>query len=992
MRYFPYQSEKKPLPRPADADQCRTGLQRWRQAVAEIAPGAWPDDGDGDAPEALLAAVFGNSPYLGESLLREPEFALALLRDGPDAAVKSALAGLVDWPAATADGRALATALRVAKRRMALTVAIADIAGLWPLQRVTAELSAFADRAVALATGFALAEAAGAGAFSLPEPGRPEAGSGFVVLALGKLGASELNYSSDIDLVILYDPDRVATDDGERLQNQFARVTRRIIGLIDERTIDGYVFRMDLRLRPDPGSTPIAMSVLAAEQYYESIGQNWERAAMIKARQIAGDRDAGAAFLSRLTPFIWRKNLDFAAINDIQSIKRQIAAHGGGDQICVAGHDIKLGRGGIREIEFFAQTQQLIWGGRAPQLRAPATLAAIDALVAFGQVAPAVRDDLGRAYRYLRRLEHRLQMINDEQTQTIPDSEDGLRRLALFMGHADAGDFGATLTRLLATVDGHYGRLFAASPALTAKGDVQGNLVFTGSDPDPDTYRTILGLGFKNPKAVDFCVRGWHHGRTRATHSTRARELLTELMPVLLSALARTPDPDGAFTRFADFLAGLPAGVQLFSMFHSHPELLDLVAEIMGAAPRLADHLTRRPSVLDAVLAPGFFEPLADAETLAADLHRALEAARVFEDVLDLVRRWAADHKFQAGVQMLHGADSIEHATRGLSDIAEVVLGALQRAVERDFALRHGRVEGGELVIVGFGKLGGREITPASDLDLVFVYAAPDGAQSDGEKPLGSGVYYRRLAQRIIGAVSSLTAEGWLYDVDTRLRPDGLSGPVATAFEGFQRYYVEAAWTWELMALTRARVVSGPPGLAARVEACISEVLHRRRDPGTLLTDVAQMRARLDREFHTEVIWNLKHVRGGLLDVEFMVQYLALKHAADHPEIVSPNTRRSLENIQRAGLLDTDTAADLRAALMVWQRLQVIVRLTLAEDMAERSGEQFPESLQRILARVGEAENFERLVRKITAMAARVSAHFARLIDAPAAAKAEKDG
>ena len=615
-----------------------------------------------------------------------------------------------------------------------------------------------------------------------------------------------LNYSSDIDLILFFDlaKSRVITRDG--LQPFFSRLARDLVRILEERTADGYVFRTDLRLRPDPGSTPPAMSIAAAITYYETVGQNWERAALIKARPVAGDRAAGERLLRELNPFIWRKHLDFAAIQDIHSIKRQINAYRGGGRIAVEGHDIKIGRGGIREIEFFAQTQQLIWGGRMPELRVRGTCEALRRLAETGRIDPKVATTLIADYRFLRRLEHRLQMVDDAQTHRLPDNRDGIARVATFLGYRSAEAFSADLTAHLGSVERHYAELFEQAPSLAGPG----NLVFTGSEDDPDTLATLSRLGFARPADVAALVRSWHHGRMRATRSQRAREILTELVPELLRIFGATSHPDEALRRFDQFLTRLAAGVQLFSLFQGNPGLLALVADVMAGAPRLADQLAQRPALLDAVLTREFSAALPERPVLAADLDRMVAGVDDFADILDVLRRWAGERRFQVGVQLLRRSIDGEAAGKAFADIAEVALAALVPAVEHDFARRHGRVPGGAFAVIGMGRLGSREMTLASDLDLILIYDAPaDSVGSDGAQPLASSAYYARLSQRLIGAITAPTAEGPLYAVDMRLRPSGSSGPIASSLESFDRYQRDAAWTWEHMALTRARTGRG---------------------------------------------------------------------------------------------------------------------------------------------------------------------------------------
>ncbi|MCC7017691.1 MAG: bifunctional [glutamine synthetase] adenylyltransferase/[glutamine synthetase]-adenylyl-L-tyrosine phosphorylase [Rhodospirillales bacterium] len=979
------------VPEPASSSLAALGLERWLEAAAESASPGVGERARSLAADSgarrLLDSLFGNSSFLAQIAAAEPEVLCDIIERGPDGVVARALDDLRARPMPPPEEAVLMRALRVAKRRVALAVAIADISGAWTLARVTETLSDLADSALGAAAAFLLRQAAASGAFTLADGASPERGSGLVILGVGKLGARELNYSSDIDLIVLYDPARVRTDAPEALQKHFVRLARGLVRMMEERTADGYVFRTDLRLRPDPGATPLALSVDAAEIYYESLGQNWERAAMITARAVAGDLEAGTEFLDRLRPFVWRRHLDFAAIQDIHSIKRQIHAHHGGGTVAVAGHDIKLGRGGIREIEFFVQTQQLIRGGREPRLRTRSTLAGLAALADLELTERKAAAELTEAYEFLRRVEHRLQMINDEQTQTLPADDKALRALALFLGYPDKDAFAAEMLSRLGVVEGHYARLFEDSPALSAQGTAAGNLVFTGVEADPGTLATLAELGFRQPETVHATVRGWHHGRYRAMRSTRARELLTELMPALLGALAATPDADAAFLRFDAFLGRLPAGIQIFSLLYSNPHLLELLAEIMGGAPRLAEHLSGRPAVLDAMVTPGFLDAPPDKDQLAGEIERQFALARDFEEILDISRRFAHDRQFQVGVQLLRGLIAPKAAASSLSDIAETAISGLLPRVEADFAAGHGRFGGPSLAVIAMGKLGGREMTPTSDLDLIFVYDTPEGMEtSDGPRPLPASQYFARLSQRFLNALTALTAEGRLYEVDMRLRPSGNKGPLAVSFDGFVRYQESEAWTWEHMALTRARAIAGPEQLRARVAEAIRRVLTRPRDPVRLLKDAAEMRARMAAEHPAGLLWDVKHLGGGLVDVEFVVQCLQLLNAHAHPEILDSGTAEALEKISAAGLLAPADATTLRDALALWQALQAVLRLTLDPIPGGEGGAGFPEPLKRRLALVGGVADFVALEARMRALADAAAEVFRRLIEVPAGA------
>ncbi|MBO34118.1 MAG: bifunctional [glutamate--ammonia ligase]-adenylyl-L-tyrosine phosphorylase/[glutamate--ammonia-ligase] adenylyltransferase [Rhodospirillaceae bacterium] len=989
MQHFCFAIEQSGLPITASSQHAALGIDRWRKAVelsGDAGIEAFADSVlNNPVGRRLLEAIFGNSPFLTHAAVSDPGFTQKLLSEGPDSLYTKVIVGLQHCRKDGIGISDLGRFLRIAKRRVSLLIAVADITGVWSLERVTHALSDFAEASLGCAVQYILKDAAGKRAFNLIDSEQPEKNSGFVVIGMGKLGARELNYSSDIDLIVLYDHEKIHTDSPEALQNHMVRMTRNLVRLMDERTVDGYVFRTDMRLRPDPSATPLAISLLAAETYYESLGQNWERAAMIKARPVAGDRVAGEAFLDHLKPFVWRKNLDFAAIQDIHSIKRQINAHRGGSHIALAGHNIKLGRGGIREIEFFAQTQQLIWGGREPKLRSSATVEALLALAEGGQIAVETGTDLIDAYGFLRRVEHRLQMIDDEQTQILPQDEQGLAHLAAFLGYDGKDAFVSELLAHLRRVEAHYAELFENAPPLGASEETLGNLVFTGSEADPDTIRTIKSLGFVNPEVVDTTVRGWHHGHCRATRSSRSRGLLTELMPVLLKALANTPVPDAAFLKFDEFLANLPAGVQLFSMFYSNPQLLDLLAEIIGLAPRLAEHLSRRPSILESVLSADFFGPSSSPETLDVELDRHLVQAGNLEDVLNISRRWANDRRFQMGVQKLRGHIAPAMASRGLSNIAETALKRLLPRVEEEFIRKHGRIPGSEMVIIAMGKLGGREMTSTSDLDLIFVYTTPDGhVASEGPQPLPPSQYFARLSQRLINAVTAHTAEGRLYEVDMRLRPSGKAGPIASSFEAFVQYHRDAAWTWEHMALTRARVIAGPASLGKKVKTVIRDVLTKPRDENQLVRDIAEMRECMDGEHHTNSIWEVKHMRGGLVDVEFIAQYLLLKYAHAHPEILSPNTWMVLNRIRDAGLIESSAIDQLTEALTLWQTIQGTLLLAIEGRFDKQEGSAVPEGLRETLAELGGAVDFAVLQAKIETMAKKVHVLFVGLIENPA--------
>ena len=692
---------------------------------------------------ALIEAIFSLSPYLRQLIEIDPQRLARLLESDPEARLDALVAeGHAGAAAARSEAEAM-RALRLMKQDAALLVALADLGGVWDLDRITAALTRIADAAVDGAARFLLAQAASRGriaAEAARDPGR----SGWILLAMGKHGAAELNYSSDIDLIVLHDSRRAPLAASVEARAFFVRLTKGLVRLLQERTADGYVFRVDLRLRPDPGSTAVSIEAEAARQYYESLGRTWERSALIKARPCAADIEAGEAFLADVAPFVWRKYLDYAAIADIQAMKRQIHAYRGHGRIAIRGHDLKLGRGGIREIEFFVQTQQLIAGGRDRRLRGRRTRDMLACLAEAGWVTAEARDALDDAYVFLRGLEHRLQMIADEQTQRLPEDEPGLLRVARLAGFADRDAFAEALRARLTEVERHYARLFEDAPGADAP--LAGLL--DGLEIRPAARDALAKLGFRDVGQAAALVAGWRSGRYRCLRSQAARERLAALAPALLTALARTDNADAALAAFDRFMERLPAGVQLFSLLQANPGLLRLMADIMGSAPRLAEAVVRRAHAFDALLEPEFFATLPTRARLGARLEQSLAEARSYEDVLDRARAFADEQKFLIGVRVITGAITAHQAGEAYAALAQVLLAAVHAQVEAEFARTHGRIPGGASVLLAMGKLGGREMTAASDLDLILIYDHPEEAVSDGPRPNSASTADSRAASR----------------------------------------------------------------------------------------------------------------------------------------------------------------------------------------------------------------------------------------------------
>ncbi len=787
----------------------------------------------------LLAGAAGSSPYLAGLIRKEANWLSdALIRPPEDC-----LSEILDEDASPDPGRAL----RQAKRRVALLTALADLGGVWSLAEVTGALTRFADHALGVAARHHLAPEIARGRL----PGQGEEAlddlGGLVFFAMGKMGAHELNYSSDIDLVAFFDESRYAPDMVMDARRVFVRVTRAAAATLSDLTGEGYVFRTDLRLRPDPSVTPVCIAMDPAESYYETQGRTWERAAWIKARPAAGDFAAGDRFLERLRPFVWRRHLDFAAIEDAHDIRLRIRAHKGlFRQIRLEDHNIKLGTGGIRDIEFFTQTRQLISGGRDPSLRCRATQDGLAALARAGWVPPEVATELSAIYTEHRRIEHRLQMVNDAQTHSLPQTEEGFRRLACLSGEGDVTALRGALRARLARV----------------------------AELTEDFFETRAAAPREVSLAHEQITEHWPS--YPALRSQRAQAIFDRLRPDILSRLERASKPQEALVQFDRFLSGLPAGVQLFSLFEANPQILDLLVDICAAAPGLARYLSRHSGVLDAVLGGDFFSDWPGRAGLDRLVSDALAPLDDYEARLEEIRRWRKDWHFRIGVHHLRGLADAETAALQYSDLAEVSLNAVWTPVVEAFSARHGPLPGRGAAVLGMGSLGARALNAGSDLDLVIIYDAAGEEMSSGRRPLAVRLYYARLTQALVTALSAQMSEGRLYEVDMRLRPSGTQGPVAASITSFRSYQQNEAWTWEHLALTRARPVAGSPALMAELEDFRGQVLDMERDPARIRHDVAEMRAKLAAAKPGDGAWEAKSGAGRMTDIALVAQMLAL--------------------------------------------------------------------------------------------------------------------
>lgn len=841
-----------------------------------------------------IARAQANSPFLAGLMDRNPELMTILEAGEFDAALAQSLAR-------TADN--IGTALRQQRQGVALVTALADLAGIWDLSRITGILSDFADHALDQAISAAIEERV---------PGAPN--QGFAVIALGKHGGRELNYSSDIDPIFLFDPKTLPHRERDDVAEAAVRYGRRVIELLSALDGDGYVFRVDMRLRPSPEVSPIALPVEAAIGYYESSALAWEQAAFIRSRVCAGDRALGAYFLNAIQPFIWRKSLDFGQLKNITAMTAQIRDHYAKGQKMGLGFDLKRGHGGIRECEFFAQAHQLIHGGRDPVLRVPDTREALKRLAAAGPISPQEAETLSSAYEQLRTFEHRLQMHSDRQTHEIPVNRETADAVARLHGLADADALIDAIRPITAQVAAIYDRMVDA-------GGSEGPRM---ADEGLPLEEQLTDLGYTDPAAIMQRMARWRSGKIRAIRSASARDAFEAVLPAIMKALALAPDSDRAIARFENMIEAIPSAINVFRLLEARPGLLHLVANILSYAPTLADDLGRQSRYLDALIDTSAMQLPGDMAALHDALARRIGDAD-YQSMLDIVRDYVGEKRFALGVQLIEGRSDAHDIARSYAHLAEAALQTLTAATVAEFEKAHGRIDGGELVILALGRLGGEALTHASDLDLILLFTGNHLAESNGPRALGATQYFNRLAQRVIAAMSVPTASGALYEVDTRLRPSGADGLLCASVKSFDQYQRENAWTWEHMALTRARVLFGSADARAQVDAIVADVLHGQRDPEKLRADIASMRKDMAAHKPPKGDLDVKLLPGGLVDMEFIIHRLQLE---THDGLV-PQLGPAIDALVAAGHLP----ADFATAYALFARLLVMVRL-VAPDCA----------------------------------------------------------
>ena len=683
------------------------------------------------------------------------------------------------------------------------------------------------------------------------------------------------------------------------------RIARRVVELLQNRDENGFVFRVDLRLRPSPEASPLALPIGAALSYYESAALPWERAAFIRARAAAGDAALGQSFLEAIRPFIWRRSLDFGALQEIRQISRRIRDYHIQGQSLGPGYDLKRGRGGIREVEFFAQIHQLIHGGREPRLRVPATLDALRVLGEGGRIDLATADALAEAYRLYRTIEHRLQMVGDQQVHRLPKAHDALDNVARLHGLGGGGE-------LVALLQPHVDIVGTAYDALD--GDAEHRLPHQSEKLEA----TLAAAGFTDPAAARKRIEILREGKSRSLRTPIAQTALEAMLPALVTALGKAPSPQDALNRFEDLVAGLPSAINLFRLLEARPALARALIDVLSHAPALSQALGRRPALLDSLIDASALEPAPPVEVLVGEFGTG-EPSDSYEQRLDGVRQRVGERRFALGVQLIEGASDPIDVAQGYARVAEAAFTVLARAAIAEFEQTHGRVPGGELLVIALGRLGGGALTHASDLDIIYLFTGDIFTESDGRRPLGATTYFNRLAQRVSAALSVPTASGPLYEIDTRLRPSGAQGLLAVSTASFAQYQRENAWTWEHMALTRARPIFGSAASRAEIEAIITDVLGRERDADKLTADVIKMRGDVARHKPPSSRFDVKLIDGGLIDAEFTVHLLQLHHRIGF----DPRLRTAMRQLADRGLIDSAIipAHELMTRMLVTLRL-----------------------------------------------------------------------
>jgi glutamate-ammonia-ligase adenylyltransferase len=891
------------------------------------------------------------SDYAYDSFVREPELlgadVIALMADPRNADARP-----LQLPASS-DESAVMKALRRYRRVEALRLIWRDVNGLDAVEQTAAGASALAESCLAAALAFG--ECVLEQRHGVP---RNDAGVAqrLVVIAMGKLGGGELNFSSDIDLILAY-PENGQSDGERALANEtfFARLGQLLVKLLAEISVDGYVFRVDLRLRPFGSAGRVALSFAAMEQYYQREGRDWERYAWIKARPVAGDVAAGKRLLDTLRPFVYRRYLDYTAFAGLREMKTLIDGEVARKDL--AGN-LKLGPGGIREIEFVVQLLQLIRGGREPSLRERGLLPALAACERLGALPSASAQRLREAYRFLRRIENRVQMLRDEQTHDVPEDALVRERIAAALDFRDWNGLATELARVRASVSEEFASLLA--PTATSKRVSSGAAaVYWQRLTSGEAQATELGaLGFADAAHLHVQLQSLRDGPATRALSAHAQGRFERLLPHLLDAAAASTAPDACIERLLRLLHAVLRRPAYLALLEEQPLARERLVALFADSALLAERVIAHPLLLDDLLTANMDPALPDRAALDAEIDRRLAQtdSADTESVIEILQEEKNSATFRLGLAYRDGLDAI--ATAGaLSGVAEAVVAQTLALAMRDLARQHGNLSG--LGVIGYGSLGGAELGFASDLDLVFVYdSALAQRDSDGSRPLEGARYFTRLAQRVVHWLSTQTQAGKLYDVDVRLRPDGGKGLIVVGLDAFAEYQRERAWIWESQALVRARAIAGDVRSSEKFKAIRREVLARSREPLHVLEQVNSMRARwrAERDRSTPTLLDLKQGAGALLDIEFILQTLVLLHSARHPGLLAgSNSAQLIELAGTSGTLDAGQAQRLKQAHAAFLQRALACTLDARPRLAARDSDlmQHAQAVLEIAASIG---------------------------------------
>ncbi len=924
------------------------GLGRLREAV----PAALAAVAGDPARAVALVWLLGASNLIARILMAEPaRWSAALGAD--DAATPIAALEPAPEPPPAPSPEELARLLRVFKRRRILLIAARDLLGRSTLVETMAALSELAEDALEIAVAAVRAHLVAAHGDVVVD-GRP---LGFAVLGMGKLGGGELNFSSDIDLIYVYGDGGGETSGGPRgvlsVREFMSRLAEGVTRALHHSTDDGFVFRVDLRLRPEGTNGPIVNSVANALLYYESWGQTWERAVYLKARPVAGDRAVGETLLAELEPFVHRRYLDYATIEDLTQMKAKIA------RALAAGVDkginVKLGRGGIREVEFVIQSLQLIHAGKDERIRDRNSLAALARLAEARYLAPDESARLADAYRFLRDVEHKIQLVDERQTQVIPAGV-GEVQLARRLGYREH-DAAAALARFQADLRRHMDAVaatFAASfydsrATIAEADDGRAAGLLAGLDDAVGAERELATLGFRDPATAREHLVLLRDGAPSARATPRRKQLLMAVAPALLGEVTRAPDPDLALRHLASFLMAIGARSSFLALLAENPATLRVLVRLFGSSEFLSQILIRHPEMLDNLVRADLVRLEVSKPELAREIRGVIDATEAYEGRLDALRRLRHEQFLRIGINDLDNLLAFHEVSSQLSDLADVCLEAAWRVADEETRRRYGLATApGRFVVVGLGKLGARELTYNSDLDLIFIYV-PGGT---GAGAVSVHEFFTKLAQTLMTTLQVQTREGRMYRIDTRLRPSGNQGPLVSSLESFARYHAGSSQLWERQAMIKARAVAGEPDLGGEVEAIIERFVYARALSDHEVGEIHRLRMRMERELAGDerVEFNVKTGRGGLLDIEFMVQMKQLLHGADLPAVRRRATRHALAALAAAGVVPADEAAALEESYAFLRALTNRLRIERDQpvESIEREGDRLPALARRL--------------------------------------------